>query len=83
MPHTLIYDRGRVQSVGSTSISILERDGSLVPVEVAPNAVVRVNGLRASLAAVRVGDQARTLRVDGQPAKQVLVTQPRRLRRLR
>ena len=81
--HTLIYDRGRVQSVGSSSLTLLEPGGFAPTIQVAPNAVVRINGLLASLAAVRVGDKARTLGVDGKPAKQVLVTRPVKIRKLR
>ena len=80
-PHTLIYDRGRVQSVGSSSLELLERDGSVVTIQVAPNAVVRLNGLRAWLAALRPGDQARTVGTDGRPANKVTATRP--LRQLR
>jgi len=81
LPHTLIYDRGRVQSVGSSSLTLLERDGSIVTIEVATNAVVRIGPRPASLAEVRPGAQVRTLRVDGKPATRVIATKPpRRLR---
>ena len=78
LPHTLIYDRGRVQSVGSSTLTLLERDGSIVTVEVAPDAVVRIGPRRASLAEIRPGSQARTLRVDGKPATRVIATKPLR-----
>ena len=81
-PHTLIYDRGRVQSVGSSALALLERDGSVVTIQVAPDAVVRLNGLRTQLASIRPGDVARTLGVDGRPASKVTATRPvRPLRR--
>jgi hypothetical protein len=73
--HTWIYDRGRVQSVGSSSLTLSEPD-TTVTIQVAPDAVVKINGRFATLSAVRVGDKARTLGVDGKPAKQVLVTRP-------
>ena len=79
--HTWIYDRGRVQSVGSSSLTLYEQDATTVTIQIAPNAVVKINGRFATLSAVRVGDRARTLGVDGRPAKQVLVTRPLKLRR--
>jgi hypothetical protein len=80
--HTLIYDRGRVQLVGASSLTLNERDGYVVTIQVAPDAVVRIDGRLASLAQIVPGYQARTLGVDGKPAKQVLATRPPRFRRL-
>jgi hypothetical protein len=80
-PHTLIYDRGRVQSVGSSTLSLLERDGSVVTIQVAPNAVVRLDGRWVTLDAIRPGDTARTLGTDGRPATKVVAHRP--LRKLR
>src|SRR5262245_2923360 len=80
-PHTLIYDRGRGQSVGGSALSLLERDGSVVTIQVAPNAVVRLDGRRVTLDAIRPGDNARTLGTDGRPATRVVATRP--LRKLR
>ena len=74
--HTLIYDRGRVQAVGAGSLTLKERDGSIVTLQIAPNAVVRLNGRRVVLSQIVPGDMARTLGVDGRPAKQVLATLP-------
>ena len=83
-PHTLIYDRGRVQSVGSSALALLERDGSVVTIQVAPDAVVRLNGRRVTLDAIRPGDTARTLGTDGRPATKVVANRPfRPVRKLR
>ena len=73
----LIYDRGRVQSVGGSALALLERDGSVVTIQVAPNAVVRLNGRRVTLDAIRPGDTARTLGTDGRPATKVVANRPR------
>jgi hypothetical protein len=81
-PHTLIFDRGRVQSVGASSLTLKERDGSVVTIRVAPNAVVRIGGRRVSLDQVRPGYQATTRGVDGLPATRVVVTRLLRLGRL-
>jgi hypothetical protein len=69
--HTLILDRGRVQSVSATGLALREQDGSVVDIPVSAQTKVRVNGRLASLAAVRVGFQAQARRVDGGAAKVV------------
>jgi len=70
-PHTFIYDRGRVVAVTSSSLTLHEPDGSIVTIQVAPAAVVRVNGRLANLAAVQPGFKVQTLGVDGRPARRV------------
>jgi hypothetical protein len=69
--HTLIYDRGRVQSVSPSAVVLKERDGSVVTVPVSSATVVRVNGQLATLAQVKKRYQATTLRVDGGAATQL------------
>jgi hypothetical protein len=76
--HTLIFDRGRVQSVASSSLTLKERDGSVVTIQVAPRAVVRVNGRRGSLDQILPGYTATTQGVDGRPANLVRAFQPTR-----
>jgi len=76
-PHTLIYDRGKVQAVTGSDLTLRERDGSVVTIPVAPNATVKVNGRTAALTDVRVGGTGQTKRVDGGPAVLVQVTQPK------
>jgi hypothetical protein len=75
-PHTQIYDRGRVQVVGPSSLTLLERDGSVVTIQVAPAAVIRVNGQAGTLAQILPGYTATTLGLDGRPAQRVQATQP-------
>src|SRR5581483_6934740 len=43
-PHTLIYDRGRVLSVGDSSLTLREPDRSVVTIQVAPTATIRIDG---------------------------------------
>jgi hypothetical protein len=74
--HTEIFDRGRVQIVGASSLTLLERDGSVVTIQVAPTAVIRVNGLAAALAQIQPGYSATTLGLDGRPARRVQATRP-------
>jgi hypothetical protein len=69
--HTLIYDRGRVQSVSPTAVVLKERDGSVVSVPVSSATSVRVNGQPATLAQVKRRMQATTIRVDGGTATQL------------
>jgi hypothetical protein len=84
--HTRIYDRGRVLSVGPLSLTLKERDGQIVTIQVAPNAVIRINGRLGTLSQIAPRDQAQTLGLDGRPATQVLATKappkpPKQLKR--
>lgn len=72
-PHTLVYDRGRIQTLSGTSLVLRELDGSLVTVEVSPTAVVTIDGQMGSLSGVRLPAAAVTLRVDGAAAVRVAV----------
>jgi hypothetical protein len=76
--HTLIYDRGRVQSVSATNVVLRERDRSIVTIPVSAATKVRVDGQAASLADVQPGYLAMTLRVDGGAARQLRAFRPRR-----
>ena len=76
--HTYIYDRGRVTAVDASSLTLKERDGSIVTIQVAPDAQVRVNGRAASLARIRRGYSAMTVGIDGAPARRVQANAPRR-----
>jgi hypothetical protein len=79
-PHTLIYDRGRVTAVTPSSLTLRELDGSVVTIQVAPDAAVRLNGAPASLSDIRPGFQAMTVGRDGAPARLVRAIVPPRLR---
>ena len=67
-------DKGRVRQVASGSITLLERDGSLVTVPVAADARIRLNGSPVSLSALRRGTVATTIRDGGRPAETVIAT---------
>jgi hypothetical protein len=77
-PHTLIFDRGKVMSVDASTLTLKERDGSIVAIPVGPRTVVRVDGRLGSLSLVQPGFSALTRRVDGGPAKLVRATRPLR-----
>jgi hypothetical protein len=74
--HTLIYDRGRVQSVTPSSVTLRENDGSIVTIQVAPNAVVMIDGQPGSFSQIAPRFWVRTLGVDGLPATRVAGTTP-------
>jgi hypothetical protein len=75
--HTLILDRGRIESVSPAGLMLREQDGSLVAIPVSAETKVRVNGRRAPITAVRVGFQAQTRRIDGGAAKLVRASRSR------
>jgi hypothetical protein len=72
-PHTLTFDRGRVQAVTPASLTLHERDGVLVTVPVASTTLVRIDGRPATLAQIRPRMLAVTVSVDGAPAAAVRV----------
>jgi hypothetical protein len=71
VPHTLIYDRGRIQSVSPSALTLRELDGSTASIPLAPETRVVIGGQPASIAELRRGMTAMTLRIDGGPARQV------------
>jgi hypothetical protein len=76
--HTLIFDRGRVLANNGSSLTLREQDGSVLTIQVAPNAVVRVNGRAGSLSQIAPGFHALTRGTDGRPALLVRATSPPR-----
>ncbi len=76
-PHTQIFDQGRVQSVTPSSVTLKEMDGSVVTIQVAPDAVVIVNGRRGAFSQIQPGFSVRTLGIDGLPAKRVTGISPK------
>jgi hypothetical protein len=73
--HDYRVDRGHIRSVGVDSISLVERDGTLVSIPVAAGADVRVGGRSVPLLRLRraVGVIATTIRDGDQPASIVKV----------
>ncbi len=72
--HDYRIDSGRVQAAGAGSITLLERDRSLVTLRVAPTAEIQLNGRPAGLQALRRGMRALTIREDDGPATTIRVT---------
>lgn len=76
VPHTLVYDRGRVQAISTSSLTLRERDGSTQVINVSRSALVTIAGQPASLSQVRRAEIAITLRIDGADATRVTVRIP-------
>jgi hypothetical protein len=74
--HTVVYDRGKVTSVGPLTLTLKELDGSIVTVAVSPKATINLNAHSAPLSQVQPGDAALTVGIDGAPAIRVQVTVP-------
>lgn len=66
-----LIDRGRVRAKTRTSLTLRERDATVVTIEVAPDATILVNGRVASLTQVRVGMTATMIRENSDAATEV------------
>jgi hypothetical protein len=75
--HDYRIDRGRIRSVTGSSLTLLERDGTVVSVPVAPDAEVRFRGRLVALGALRRGMTATTVR-EGDAAAHIVHAGPRR-----
>ena len=71
--HAYRVDRGTIRAVLSDSIVLVERDGLVVTVRIAPNADVRGRGGRALVARLRRGMYVETIREGDAPATTVTV----------
>jgi hypothetical protein len=74
--HTEIFDRGRVQSVTTSSVTLRENDANIVTIQISPNAVVMVDGHSGSFAQIGPRFWVRTLGIDGLPAMRVTAMSP-------
>ena len=64
-------DQGKIRAVGPSSITLWERTGEVVTVPVSATARVTLGGRNVSLAALRKGMRATTVRNGGAPADTV------------
>lgn len=60
--HDYRLDRGQVRAVSANSLTLLERDGTLVTIPVAPGADIRLAGRPVRLTRLRRGMRAETVR---------------------
>jgi hypothetical protein len=70
--HDYRVDRGRIRQVRPDSLTLLERDGTLVTIPVAAGADVRLGGIAVPLTSLRRGFVATTVREGDAPAQTVL-----------
>ncbi|MDX6511971.1 MAG: hypothetical protein QOE36_1475 [Gaiellaceae bacterium] len=69
--HDTRIDRGKVRAVTSTSVTLLEKDGTLVTVPVSPAATVRMNSRVVPLTKLHRGLTVTVIRSDDAPASTV------------
>jgi hypothetical protein len=72
--HDYRVDRGTIRAIAPGSLTLLERDATLVTVPVAASADVRLGGVSVPFARLRKGFVATTVRDGSAPASQVLAT---------
>jgi hypothetical protein len=72
--HDYRVDRGVIRAIAPGSLTLLERDGTLVTVPVAASADIRLGGIVVPFNRLRRGFVATTVRDGSAPASQVLAT---------
>ena len=72
--HDYRVDRGRIRQVTSSSLTLVEKDGTVVPVPVAPTAVVTLAGRSVPLTRLKRGFTATTVRDGAASASTVIAT---------
>ena len=73
-PHDFLLDHGRIRQVGVFTVTLKERDGTIVTINVSPSARVKLNGKNATFVQLRKGMMALTIHDGDKPADQVYVT---------
>jgi hypothetical protein len=72
--HDYRVDRGVIRAKSPGTLSLLERDGSLVTIAVAPSASITIGGQSAAFSALRRGMVATVIRDGDAPANEVRAT---------
>jgi hypothetical protein len=70
--HDYRVDRGRIRAVTAASLTLFEKDGTLVTVPVAPTADIRLDGVTVPLTRLRRGFVATTVR-DGAASASIVI----------
>lgn len=70
-PHTLILDLGRLMAIEPAGLVLLESDGSVVTVPIAPTTLITLNGRPAIAAQLHRRLMVETMRIDGGAAVRV------------
>jgi len=68
------FDRGKVTQAGAGGITIREKDGQVVRVEIAPGARITLGGMNVGPNALRKGMQAQVFRPGDAPATRIDAT---------
>ena len=73
-PHDYLLDHGRIRQVGALTVTLRERDGTVVTINVSPTARIKLNGKNASFLQLQKGKMALTIHDGDKPADQVFAT---------
>ena len=73
-PHDYLLDHGRIRQVGASTLTLRERDGTVVTINVSPTARIKLNGKNASFLQLQKGMMALTIHDGDKPADQVFAT---------
>jgi hypothetical protein len=68
------FDRGKITQAGGGAITIREKDGQVVRVEIAPGARITLGGMNVGPNALRRGMQAQVFRPGDAPATRIDAT---------
>jgi hypothetical protein len=69
--HDYRVDRGTIRNKAGGTLTLLERDGTLVPIAVAPTAAITINGRPVAYSDLRRGMVATVIRDGDAPANEV------------
>ena len=69
--HDYLLDNGRIRNVGVNSLTLVEKDGKVVVVAVAPSAKITLNGAVVPFSSLRRGHRVMTIRDGNAPAETV------------
>ena len=72
--HDYRVDRGVIRAKANGALTVLERDGSLVTIQVAPGAAITIAGRTAAFSELRRGMVATIIRDGDAPANEVRAT---------
>jgi hypothetical protein len=72
--HDYRIDRGAIRAKAAGALTLLERDGSLVTIPVAPTAAITIGGQPAAFSALRRGMVATVIRDGDAPANEIRAT---------
>jgi hypothetical protein len=76
--HDYRIDRGLIRNKAGGTLTLLERDGTLVGIAVAPTAAITINGRPVAYSALRIGMVATVIRDGDAPASEVRATTGRK-----